>query len=443
MDLIFIADEDEPLSIYVQGHADADPEVAHLKFLVKKHGGAAIDSSESAHVIVIVDRACREGVELRRNHAVRPGEKMLHAVVEPAWITESIAAGEILVDEEWGGHLIRAPKIRMIDDILRGRRSLLQSARAPPSQADPSHPVAGPVIAHQNPQQPGPLSQPLTPILGREVLPSGIDREKQDVPPALPALDQMKELGLERHRDAAVVDPDVDTANQDTGVGDQAHVNQGQNTVGPSTRQLKNLGGRGETQQARSSTLKERGPSPPTPAWEPEPLTEKGKLHYPYTSAEKQWAINHANWLLEWEPEMTFRALCMRLYDKVQHHSEGSWRKHISANPEYYAQHIPRLRTVLAARLSRSKCVLEEEDEENGDDSQDLKTGRTASHRRNGATTSQKSRRTFGTYTEADKEAVARRAHHTSATCWINHETNFLNKSTYYAYTRENAKWIG
>lgn len=56
----------------------------------------------------------------------------ISAVVDDTWITACVQAGEILIDDDndWHGHLIRAPKMSSIEDLLRRRRSIAGGPRS-------------------------------------------------------------------------------------------------------------------------------------------------------------------------------------------------------------------------------------------------------------------------------------------------------------------------
>ncbi|KAG8864743.1 hypothetical protein FRB96_003328 [Tulasnella sp. 330] len=179
---IFCGGEDEPLSIYIQADASFD-QVARLNTLIATHGGQTIDSSESSHIIVIVDRTTKVGNRLVIKHAVRPNEQMVHAIVDDAWIGACIEAGEILIDDEndWHGHLIRAPRMSSIQDMLRRRRSIADSASRPPAprldaratsrdgpsqpRADGQQPPLSPTSHHQQNMSPATPQQPPAPGL--------------------------------------------------------------------------------------------------------------------------------------------------------------------------------------------------------------------------------------------------------------------------------------
>ncbi|KAG8995858.1 hypothetical protein FRB93_001002 [Tulasnella sp. JGI-2019a] len=340
MESIFLASKDVPLSIYVQEDTDLD-QVTHLKTLVKMHGGAAIDSSEAANIIVIVDRNNPEGIELSRNHAVRPGERMKSAVVDQSWIKASIDAGEILVDNEWGGHLIRATPKRMIDDVLRGRPSLTRSTsshQAPPPQAGPSKAIAGSSMTHQGQDDSLHLLQePPIPVRGLSlqqnagigIVPPPIERRNRSIhnrlsspsssnsfvnkskpdkgkgravdPPGSPAEDNsrhalissLKAKGQGRGKFHAATSSHANAVTQIES-GDGAHINRGWDRASPSTRNPEQSGRRQNKQGATSRASMERDPSP-SPPQGMELRNVRGTPQYKYTSAEKRWTIGR--WL--------------------------------------------------------------------------------------------------------------------------------------------------
>ncbi|KAG9025131.1 hypothetical protein FRB95_010515 [Tulasnella sp. JGI-2019a] len=580
MTSIFLADEDEPLSIYIQGDIDVD-QMMRLKASVNTFGGAAIDSPESANVIVIIERTSQEGVMLIRNHTVQPGEKMCHAVVDQAWIAASIEAGEILVEQEWGGHLIRAPRARTIDDILRGRRPLRgsfpsRSHQLPPPQAGISQAAAGSPISYQNrshlPQDssapmvelpslsqhntaPGLATPPLErrdePLPGWplpspestlrkgkarevEVVPPEGGPEDDDTPPTPPPEDQKLEFHDGRHlftdlerrwinsymkwavrkgishvsayramhkqmpwhpsksickryqksREtyplAGAEGEDGDAAERCVGTSlaviqssrgslvleapgnaesdseendnpppppseaqkleisagkylyteleiqwvksylrwasqrrvpraaacraiqkgipwhtlnsiwtmtckwgthlgpvtraekvDHVGVDQGEDMAESLVRNAKHSGRRANMQKGSSSISREERPSPPCPPRQCESLTKKGKPRYLYTPAEKRWAIDYANWLLELVPETTMRELCAELHDNMHQHPETSWHSQLRKHRQYYIHRIPRMEALLSTRRTKSKVDCGEDDDEDSDESND------------------------------------------------------------------------
>ncbi|KAG9025130.1 hypothetical protein FRB95_010514 [Tulasnella sp. JGI-2019a] len=576
MTSIFLADEDDPLSIYIQGDIDVE-QVMRLKALVNTYGGAAIDSSESANVIVIIDRTSQEGVRLIRNHTVQPGEKMCHAVVDQAWIAASIEAGEILVEQEWGGHLIRAPRARKIDDILQGRRPLpgfspSRSHQLPPPQAGISQAAAGSPISYQNrhvsshppqgssatvveppllPQHdaaPGlatpPLErryQPLSKSTRRkgkarevEAVAAESSPEDDDTPPTPPAEDQKLEFpggkhlftdlenrwinsyrkwgmrkgmplgGIHRaiheqmpwhsvksicsryyknrgtHPLAGAEGEDGDAAERCVGTSlaviqssrgspvleapgnaesdseenddpppppseaqkleisagkyryteleiqwvksylrwasqrrvpraaacraiqkgipwhtlnsiwtmtckwgthlgpvtraekvDHVGVDQGEDMAESLVRNAKHSGGRDNMQKGSPSISRKGRPPPPRPPRGYEALSKRGQTRYPYTPAEKRWAIDYANWLLEWEPETTMRELCVELHKNMRQHPETSWHAQLKKHQQYYIRRIPRIEAILTARRTKSQVDREKDEVEGSGESSD------------------------------------------------------------------------
>ncbi|KAG9031498.1 hypothetical protein FRB95_002686 [Tulasnella sp. JGI-2019a] len=407
MESIFLASKDVPLSIYVQEDTDLD-QVTHLKTLVKMHGGAAIDSSEAANIIVIVDRNNPEGIELSRNHAVRPGERMKSAVVDQSWIKASIDAGEILVDNEWGGHLIRATPKRMIDDVLRGRPSLTRSTsshQAPPPQAGPSKAIAGSSMTHQGQDDSLHLLQePPIPVRGLSlqqnagigIVPPPIERRNRSIhnrlsspsssnsfvnkskpdkgkgravdPPGSPAEDNsrhalissLKAKGQGRGKFHAATSSHANAVTQIES-GDGAHINQGWDRASPSTRNPEQSGRRQNKQGATSRASMERDPSP-SPPQGMELRNVRGTPQYKYTSAEKRWTIDYTNWLLKGEPKITLMGLCSQLHNKVPHHSLLSWHSHLRLNARFYTQGSPLVKALLGARASGHQSVGGEND---------------------------------------------------------------------------------
>ncbi|KAG9031493.1 hypothetical protein FRB95_002681 [Tulasnella sp. JGI-2019a] len=341
MQSIFLA-KDLPLLMYVQD--DVDPvRVANLKALIETYGGAAIDSIQSAQVIIIMDGTSQEGLRLKRNHTMQPGEKMVHAVVDQLWITDSINAGEMLVSNEWGSHLIRAPRSLAIDNVLREHSLALHDQRVSPQplQAPPVHAPVLPLQQHG--PDTGITKEHNQPLHNRPSLqPEATQTTKQPKP------------SKGKGRQVTPLENDKDD----------------QDSIGrrPDTRSTPTQKPQADGCDKIKNSLAKGRPSP-TPPRGAERVTMKTQAQYRYTSAERQWAISHANWAFELEPDTSFGELCSQLSNKVPHHSKSSWDSHLTSNEGYYTRYIPGLKGHLNMRRSKAKTDRDELNEDSDESS--------------------------------------------------------------------------